>query len=171
MYGLLDVLYTKQKQSAFESVYSDASSTEQMLMRSVVGEALKDTPGIIASHGSDWILCTLSINHKSPEDTLRVFQSIMRKFDAISTGVTVVNKEKLEWRTICDMADTCLVGLGFFKKHLEQQHKRRGAPSTDYYSHVGALAFRRLGFDSIGEEFQDWVDFIENELALISMQT
>jgi hypothetical protein len=65
-----------------------------------------------------------------------------------------------------DMADDCLVGLSFFRERIERMHQRTAAPSTEYYMKAGSLAFQRLGFDEISQNFEGWVNFIENEFLI-----
>ncbi|SRR6266404_1268047 len=162
MYGLVKELYSEQKQRAFEDLYNDSDARLQLLMRSALAEALKDCPRILTSNGSDWILCTLSSYHKTSDDTMRVFQSIMRKFDSISFGLLT---DRIQFREVNDLADTCLVGLSFFRRHIEEWHRRKAAPSPLYYERAGALAFQKIGYDGIGENFHGWVEFIEKELV------
>lgn len=171
MYGLLEIAYPKEKQEHFESVFKDADDNERMLMKSVVAKALKDVPKILPSHGLDWILCTLSMHERSIDDTFRIYQSIVKKLPVIVHGLAkqIDRHGKIAWRDSDDAADTCLIGLSFFKENLEKLHQRRAAPSVSYYMQAGALAFKRAGFDSIGEEFSQWVSFIEDELAVTSI--
>ena len=63
------------------------------------------------------------------------------------------------------IADSCLVGLGFFRKYIELKHRRKALPSPEYYSHAGSVAFSSLGFDEIGENFNGWADFISKEMT------
>ena len=163
MYGLLNCLYDENKQKALESLYSDSDSTTQLLIRSTIAEALKDCPRILESHGSDWILCTLASHHSSENDTMRVYQSIMNKFDSFSIGLLT---DEIKWREMNDIADECLIGVGFFRKYLEERHKRKASPSVEYYSQAGAVAFDRLGFETIAKGFSNWTSFIENEFLL-----
>lgn len=162
MYGLVKELYSEQKQRAFEDLYNDSDARLQLLMRSAIAEAMKDCPRLLTSNGSDWILCTLSSYHKPSDDTMRVFQGIMRKFDSISFGLLT---DRIQFRETNDLADTCLVGLSFFRKHIIEWHRRKAAPSMEYYERAGALAFRRIGFDDIGQDFRGWVQFIEREFV------
>lgn len=165
MYGLISVLYDEPKQKAFERLYLDSDVKDQLLLRSTVAEALKDCPRLLLSHGNDWILCTLASYHKPEEDTARVFQSLIRKLNAIKFGLLNSTKTGVEWKETNDVADDCLVGISFFQKRLEMMHKRKAAPSVDYYMKAGSLAFQRLGFDGIGEDFEGWVKFIQKEMT------
>ena len=45
-------------------------------------------------------------------------------------------------------------------------HQKRAAPSVDYYAEAGALVFVRSGYETIGNNFRGWTDFIERELTL-----
>jgi hypothetical protein len=162
MYGLIRCLYNEKEQKALESLYSDSDSATQLLIRSTIAEALKDCPKILESHGSDWILCTLSSFHKSSDDTMRVYQSIMSNLGHFSIGLL---DDKIQWREVNEIADSCLVGLSFFREYMEAKHRRRALPSTDYYREAGSAAFHKLGFDEISEEFNGWVSFIEKEMT------
>ncbi len=162
MYGLIKCLYSDDKQKALESLYSDSDSSTQLLIRSTIAEALKDCPRLLESHGSDWVLCTLCSYHKPQDDTMRIYQSIMSHLDKFSVGLL---DDKIQWRELNEIADSCLVGLSFFRKFLEEKHKRKALPSPDYYREAGSAAFRRLGFDEIGAEFNGWVSFIEKEMT------
>ena len=166
MHGLIQTLYGKKKQEDFISLYGSSTSSEQMLLRATLAEALKDCPRILPSHGTDWILCTLASYHKSEEDTARVFQAVMRKLDKISFGLLT---EEIKWKEMNDVADDCLVGISFFRSWMERMHVRRSAPSVEYYKKAGELAFYRLGFESISEDFEGWIDFIEKELSTTSV--
>lgn len=162
MYGIIQELYNDKNQEAFVKLYNDSESNVQLLMRSTIAEAFKDCPRILESHGSDWILCTLSSYHKGDNDTLRIFQALMNKFDSISFGMLT---DDIKYRTTTDIADTCLVGLSFFRDKINSLHKRRAAPSADYYIKTGSLAFHRIGFDNIGDDFNGWVSFIQKEMG------
>ena len=162
MYGLIKALYCDKQQRAFESLYTASDVHDQMLMRATLAEALKDCPRILESHGSDWIFCTLSAFQKSPDDTARVFQAIMRNLDRFTVGLLT---DDIKWREMNEVADSCLVGLSFFRKYMEMKHKRRASPSPDYYKQVGVIAFQRLGYDSISEEFDGWISFIQKEMT------
>ncbi len=162
MYGLIKALYNEKKQREFVSLYTEAEIRDQMLMRATLAEALKDCPRILESHGSDWIFCTLSAFNKSPDDTARIFQGIMRHLDTFTVGIL---NDRIQYKETNEIADSCLVGLSFFRKYLEAKHKRKAFPSPDYYRKVGSLAFQRLGYETIGEEFNSWIVFIEKEMT------
>lgn len=163
MYGLIQALYSSDKQRAFEKLYIDSEPKEQMLLRSTLAEALKDCPKILPANGCDWILCTLSLYHKSPDDTMRVYQSIIKHLDHFSFGILT---DEIKWREMNDIADSCLVGLSFFRKYIEEKHKRKALPSPDYYGKAGAVAFSRLGFEDIGDNFSGWTNFLEKEFII-----
>ena len=162
MYGLIRCLYNDESQKSLESLYSDSDSTTQLLIRSTIAEALKDCPKILESHGSDWILCTLASFHRNENDTMRVYQAIMNNFDNFMIGLL---DDKIKFREMNEVADSCLVGLSFFRKYLEIKHKYNALPSPEYYKNVGAVAFSRLGYDNIGREFNSWVIFINREMT------
>ena len=162
MYGLIQTVYNDSKQSAFEKLYSDSDVKDQFLLRSSLAQALKDCPKLIPSHGTDWILCSLAQHKRDEEETVRVFQGIMKCMNHFSYGMLT---EEIKWREMNSVADTCLVGIGFFREHMEHRHKRKAAPSVDYYSKMGALAYHRLGFDDLGDHFNDWTEFIEKEFT------
>lgn len=165
MYGLIKCLYNEQQQTALETLYQDSDSKTQLLIRSTIAEALKDCPKILESHGSDWILCTLASYHKSDDDTARVFQGVMRMFNKMDFGLLTDN---IKYKEMNAIADSCLVGLAFFRKRFEELHRRRAAPAVSYYRKTGSVAFQRLGYDEIGDNFNGWVDFIEKELTTTS---
>ena len=162
MYGLIQTLYTPENQIAFERLYNDSESKEQMLLRSTIAEALKDCPKILPSHGSDWILCTLASYKKSEDDTMRVYSGIMRNLEKFHFGVLT---EDIKWKEINEIADSCLVGLSFFRKYVETKHRLRALPSPNYYADVGSAAFNRIGYDDIANNFSGWVRFIEKEMT------
>jgi hypothetical protein len=166
MYGLIQTLYDKEKQEQFISLYGDCAPADQMILRATLAESLKDCPRILPSHGTDWILCTLASFQKSPEDTARIFHGVVRKLDRLSFGIL---NEKIQWKEMNDIADDCLVGLGLFRERMEHMHKFRAAPSPEYYEKAGELAFRRLGFESISENFVGWINFLEKELSETSI--
>lgn len=166
MYGLIRCLYNEKEQKALESLYSDSDSATQLLIRSTIAEALKDCPKILESHGSDWILCTLSSFHKSSDDTMRVYQSIMSNLGHFSIGLL---DDGIKWKNLDRISNECLIGVGFFRKYLEERCKRKASPSVEYYSQAGAIAFDRLGFDTIANDFLGWTSFIEKELSVTSI--
>lgn len=145
------------------SLYNASDIEDQLLLRSTLAEALKDCPRILESHGSDWIFCTLSSFRKSPDDTARVFQAIIRNLERFQLGLL---DEKIQWREMNEVADSCLVGLSFFREYLERKHQRRACPSPTYYSQAGALVFHRLGYEHIADEFEAWTLFIRKELTV-----
>ena len=163
MYGLIEVLYDEDKQKAFEQLYVDSDVKGQFLLRSVLAQSLKDCPKIISSHGTDWILCTLCQFNKDEEDTVRVFQAIMKMLSKVR-DIGLLNSN-IEWYSTSDIADVTLVNVGLFRQRVEMLHRRRGAPSVDYYSQAGALAFHRLGYEGIAEDFNGWTAFLEKELT------
>lgn len=163
MYGLIKELYSPNKQNSFKKLYDESSISDQFLLRSIVAESLKDCPRIISSHGEDWILCTLA-SHKKPEsDTLRVFRALIRKFKKIEFGLLT---DQITWKETNDIADSCLVGVGFFKQRMEILHQKHGAPSIKYYIKAGSLAFCRLGYEQLGKEFEEWTSYIEREFTI-----
>ncbi len=163
MYGLIQTVYDERKQSLFVDLYSDASPKDQMLLRMTLAQALKDCPSIIPSHGTDWILCTLAQYEKSQDDTIRVLNAIVRCMDGWTHGML---DDKIQMKPNAEIADTCIVGVGIFKDYFEYMHKRRAAPSIDYYTKLGALAFHRTGFDDIADDFLGWTEFLEREFTL-----
>jgi len=165
MYGLIKCIYDEKKQRSIESLYNDSDSHTQLLIRATIAEALKDCPKLLESHGSDWILCTLASYNRPEEDTARAYQSIMRMLHKMEFGILT---DDIKWREINEIADGCLVGLGFFRKRMEQMYNHRASPSPDYYRQTGSAAFNRLGFDDLGCNFSGWIRFIESELATIS---
>ena len=162
MRGLIKCLYDDETQKSLESLYLDEDSKTQLLIRSVIAESLKDCPKIFDVNGADWVLCTLSSFHKSPDDTMRIYQSIMSNLNRFSVGLL---DDKIKWRELNEIADSCLVGLSFFRRHMEAKHRRRALPSPDYYREAGSAAFHKLGFDEISTEFNSWVSFIEKEMT------
>jgi len=93
---------------------------------------------------------------------MRVYQAIMTNLDKFSIGML---DENIKLRSMDEVADSCLVGLSFFRKYLEQKHQYKALPSPNYWSKVGAVAFDRLGYERIGEEFDSWVVFINKEMT------
>ena len=160
MYGLLETVYDNAKQVAFKELYASSDIKTQFLLRSTLAQALQDCPKLIPSHGTDAILCALAQHERDEEETVRVFQGIMRCMDKFSYGLLT---EEIKWREMNEVADTCLVGIGFFKEYMERQYCRRSAPSVEYYSKMGALAYHRLGYDELGNHFNKWTNFIEKE--------
>jgi len=164
--SLIKCLYDDKTQKSLESLYLNENCKTQFLIRSVIAESLKDCPKIFDANGTDFILCTLASYHKSDEDTARVFQSIIKKLKHISFGLLT---EEIKWKEVSDIADTCLVNLSFFRKYMEELCNRRAAPPISYYKEAGSLAFQRLGYENISEDFDGWINFIENELSIISI--
>ena len=163
MYGLLETIYDKKKISQIESLYENSDLSDQLLIRASIAEALKDREGkVITGNGMDWILCTLATHNKSPEDTLRIFQSINRSMENFTFGLLT---DEIKLKHPYQIADTCLIGLGFFRNKMEQLHRLRAAPSLKYYWEAGRLAFIRTGYTSISKDFSQWIDFIENEFS------
>lgn len=162
MYGLIKCLYDDKKQQSLETLYSESDSHTQLLIRSTIAEALKDCPRLIESHGSDWVLCTLASFNKPEDDTMRVYQAIMSNFDSFSIGLL---DDRIRLRNPEQIADSCLVGLSFFRKYLELKHRHNALPSPEYWSKVGSVAFSRLGYNRIGQEFDSWVVFINKEMV------
>lgn len=164
MYGLLNILYSEKNQIAFKKLYENSDSKDQMLLRSTIVEALKDCPKILTSHGSDWVLSTLTSYKKSEDDTMRVYAAIMRNLEKFHFGL-LADDDEIKWKEINDVADSCLVGLSFFRKNIELKHQVKASPSVDYYTQAGVIAFKRLGFDEIGKDFIGWTDFISKEMT------
>ena len=164
MYGLIQTVYNQRKQQLFEDLYSDADVPDQFLLRRTLAQALKDCPAVIPSHGTDWVLCMLTQYEKSEEDTVRVFQAVM-KYVGKPLAVGMVN-EKIKMRSASDIADSCMVGIGLFREYLERMHQHRAAPSVDYYTQLGSVTFHKLGFDDIADNFCGWTEFLEKELTL-----
>jgi len=163
MHGLIQIAYSEEKQKHFKDLYLSGSSEDQMLLRKLLANTLKDRANILPSHGTDWFLCTLAQYGSTSEDTLRVLQSIIRFLDSFHFGII---NEKIQYKSVPEIADTCLVGIGFFRDNMERMHQKRAAPSVDYYAEAGALAFTRSGYENIGNDFRGWTNFIERELTL-----
>ena len=166
MYGLLEPIYDDDKQKAFEELYSSSDIKTQLLLRSTLAQALQDCPKLISSHGNDWVLCTLAQHEQNEEETIRVFQAIIKCMNKFSYGLLT---EDIKWREMNEVADSCLVGIGFFRSYMERQHHRRAAPSVEYYSQMGALAYHRLGYEDLGNHFNKWTDFIETEFHILDI--
>lgn len=164
MYDLLESMYSAEKITQIELLYSDSDVNDQFLIRASIANALKDhPPSVLKNNGTDWILCTLALHKKSPEDTMRVLQSILRFLRFFDFGMVDITTKNIEFKDTPLIADTCLVGIGFFRERMERMHKRKAAPSVDYYTEAGRLAFIRTGYESIGEDFCGWTSFIEKE--------
>lgn len=163
MYGLIQVAYDEENQEKFKELYQSADSEDQMLLRSALAHTLKDRVDIIPSHGVDWFLCTLAQYSRESEDVIRVLQSIINNLRKFHFGIL---DENIEFKPVEEIADTCIVGVGFFREKMERLHDRHGAPSVDYYSQAGALAFVKTGYERIGNDFRGWTEFIEKELTL-----
>jgi len=164
MYGLIKILYDYEKRLTFENLYVNSDLADQFLLRATLAASLKDCPKLLPSNGTDWILCTLCQFNKTEEDTARVFQSLMTMlFEVRDIGVL---NSKIEIRPASEIADSCLVNIGLFKSKVEMMCKRRGAPSVEYYSHLGSLAFHQIGYDGIADDFNGWTDFLEKEFTL-----
>lgn len=163
MYGLIQTVYSPEQQTVFERLYSDSDSKDQFLLRARLAKTLQDSPKMIPSHGIDWILCTLTQHERDEEETVRVFQGIVKCLRHFSYGMLT---EEIKWREMNEVADTCLVGIGFFRDHMERRHRMKAAPSVDYYSKMGALAYKRIGFEDLGDHFNEWTEFIEKEFTL-----
>ena len=164
MRGLLSELYDKKRQTVIEDLYNNSSVKDQLLIRSSIAKAFEDCPRLIPSHATDWLLCVLCKFDKPEDDTMRILNSVHRYIrQPMSFGL--LDEDLKKWKDIPHIADSCLVGLSFFKPRMEWMHHHRSAPSPDYYKEAGALAFKRSGFDDISEEFSGWIEFLNNELA------
>jgi len=164
MYGLLEVLYDGKKIESFEKLYVDCDSKDQFSLRSSIAEQLKDCPRFIPSHGTDWLLCTLCQYKGDEESTVRVFQSIVRYVNKpIDFGLL---DKKIKMREMSDVADSCITGLSLFRDRFVYLHERRASPSPDYYKQLGALAFERIGYSKIAEDYDGWLTFLEKELTV-----
>jgi len=164
MYGLLELMYDGKKAESFKDLYIESDSDQQFRLRGYIAEQLKDIPKFIPLHGTDWILCTLCQYQKNEEDTVRIFQSIVRYIhQPITFGLL---DEKIKSRNMSDVADSCIVGLSIFKERFEYTYKVHASPSPDYYKQLGALAFDKIGYSGIAYNFDGWVQFLEKELTV-----
>lgn len=165
MYGLLEVLYDDvDKRDDFQGLYVDSDISGQLFLRSQIANQLKDCPRFLHDNGTDWILCTLCQYQKDEETTVRVFQSLIRYIDKpIDFGML---DKKIQMRKMSDIADSCIVGLSLFKDRFVYQHQRHASPSPEYYKQMGALAFERIGYSNIANDFSGWLSFIEKELTV-----
>lgn len=93
---------------------------------------------------------------------MRVYSAIMRHLDSFSFGLLT---DEIKWREMNEVADSCLVGLSFFRRYIEIKHQRKASPSPEYYTKAGAVAFNRLGWEDIGDDFNGWIAFIEKEMT------
>src|SRR6185503_9569751 len=129
---LIKMAYDKKKQIAFQNLYLDSDVRDKFLLRSALVQALKNCPQLIPNNTKDWILCVLSQYNKPEEDTMRVFQGICKYINKqFSFGLL---DEKIQWKDSCEIADSCLIGISFFREHFEFLHEYRSAPSVEYYS-------------------------------------
>lgn len=62
-----------------------------------------------------------------------------------------------------DFASRCLFSLSLFYGALEKLHSR-GAPHPGFYREMGKRVFNRIGETSIAEHFENWEDFIKEEM-------
>ena len=165
MYGLIKTVYNAPQQEAFEKLYIDGDVKDQFLLRSTLAQALQDCPNLSPSHGTDWILCALSQHNREENETVRVFHGIMKHLHNFSYGMIT---DDIQWKNMCDVADSCLIGIGFFREHMEKRHRLKAAPSVNYYSQMGSLAYQRSGYEELGEHFNEWTEFIEEQFCFQS---
>ena len=159
MYNLLESMYSSEKITQIELLYANSDVDDQFLIRASIANALKDhPPTVLKNNGTDWILCTLALHNKSPEDTVRVLQSIYRFLYFFDFGMVDMTNKDMKFKDPLVVADTCLVGIGFFRERMERLHKRNAAPSVNYYAEAGKLAFIKTGYESVGEDFCEWTD-------------
>jgi hypothetical protein len=159
MKALLEILYNSGKAEATQRLYKSSDDSERLLIRSVVAQALKDRADIISGNGADWILCTLCQFERDGENTIRVLRALMR-YIGNDIDVGLLNKQ-IEYKGMDEVADSCLVGVSIFREYI----KRRSL--IEYYSRVGMLAFDRLGYSNIANEFDGWVEFLRKELTIL----
>ena len=159
-------MYSSEKITQIERLYANSDVSDQFLIRASIANALKDhSPSVLKNNGTDWILCTLTLHKKPPEDTMRVLQSILRFLYFFDFGMVDITTNDIKFKDPPIIADTCLIGIGFFRKRMERMYKRNAAPSIDYYTEAGRLAFIGTGYESVGKDFCEWTSFIEKEFV------
>ena len=163
MYGLIKAVYTEDQQRSFEKVYCDSDDHDRFLLRSTLASSPKDSPAILESNGTDWILCTLCQYNHNEDDTMRVFRGMVKQLRTITIGIV---DENIQFRPQEDIADSCLISVALFKEYLNQRTQRKQAPTPEYYARVGSVAFHRTGYDRIGDEFDGWAEFIKKEFTI-----
>jgi len=166
MLGLMAALkYPAEKQEQAKSLYHESSYSDQILIRSSIAHALEDCPSMLESHGPDWMLCTLCKRERPSDETMRVFQSLLRfVYEPIDLYLIEVGNTP-RFKPMEDVADTCLIGVGLFKDYIANRSSRHGSPSPKWYADAGRLAFARSGHDDVAAEFDQWTGFIETNFS------
>lgn len=175
MEALLRCLYSEEKAQTIKKLYLDETTTigQQLLIRGEVARDADSKEFILPEHGTDLILCILAKAHKSEHETLRIFQTMTRFVNGMGWSFEgLVHIEQRGGVQICrtktfrDLADECLFAVALLREYLDRHCKRTGAPSADYYSKLGKLAFATTGFEDISSNWGFWTNYLEVEFPL-----
>lgn len=118
---------------------------------------------LITHKPEDWLLNLLYDANKTDVETYRVFRvysryiSDNRDFIGITEQVT---DNCIRYKPVSDVADDCLFSVTFFTECIKHKQNRYGAPGVSYYSSTGKRAFSLIGYPSISNNWDFWINYV-----------
>jgi hypothetical protein len=153
----------------FEAQYRLAGEIDQLILRAILYSRLEDTPGILASGGTDWWLCLLASHQRSTRETVRVFKAVIHAMHVRNPLPRLLHytpAKVLETLPLEDLADFSLIGAGIFYGHVHHRFHRKAAPPLRWYVELGKLAFDKTGYHDVAEHFDGWSQFLNHNVHI-----
>lgn len=154
MSALIEKLFTEEQVGGIRKLWDDKNC--RLLIEQQIGIKLLENQEIIQDSPWVQILCITSLASFASDD-----QECIMVANILSWGMTkteilpLVSEHKGK-----DLAYRCLISLSFHTKAIERRHQRRGAPSPDFYRHVGQQSFHQLNMPEIEAHFNKWTAFL-----------
>jgi hypothetical protein len=120
-------------------------------------------------HADQWILSTLYDANRNDIDTYRLYLALRRYIydnrDFVGF-IEQVSPTVMRFKPVTDVADDCFYGITMFEPHIAKRHRRRGAPSAEYYSRLGRNAFKSIGFPGIYKNWEFWIMYVKEHIVI-----
>lgn len=152
--ALIDELYAPEDCVRIKAIYSEDVSARQSLMQSF-GHRIIANESILTSKPLDILalVCMTASFASSPAECQTV---------ALIVHKHILDDNPLPY--IMDdhgiaLAEKTLVALSFFLPAMEYRHRRRGAPSPNFYRNASKIMFSRCDQQEIADHHEQWESF------------
>jgi hypothetical protein len=125
--------------------------------------------GIIYKDPENWLLELLYNADKADFETFRVFKCFTRYIKDTRNFIGVTEEvipNVLRYKPLNDLADDCLFSVTFFSSYIRKRQIRRGAPSVSFYRNTGKHAYSQIGYPTIANNWEFWVEYVNNHIDL-----
>ena len=124
---------------------------------------------LIYERPSEWLLNLLYNANKADFETFRVYKCLSRYISDNREFIGITEEVipgVLRYKPLNDLADDCLFSVTFFSGYIQNRHNRRGAPNVSFYSNTGKHAYSSIGYPTIANNWEFWVEYVNNHIDL-----